>query len=154
MYSSKKILLVLEMDFAWGRDVANGVVAFARPMLPWRFVRRHASAPVAGLGSFDADGIIGTFYDRNLLRRLRRTGVPLVALEDPCPQGDPGPAVLVDLAGEALVGVMVVHGVLSVREALQLAVDFVDLGVRPAPAVEVLLEALGQPHRPGQRYAE
>ncbi len=96
MYSSKKILLVLEMDFAWGRDVANGVVAFARPMLPWRFVRRHASAPAAGLGSFDADGIIGTFYDKDLLRRLRRTGSPLVALEDPCPKGDSGPAVLVD----------------------------------------------------------
>ncbi len=96
MYASKKILLVLEMDFAWGREVANGVVAFARPALPWRFVRRHASAPAVGTGSFNADGIIGTFCDSNLLRRLRRTGVPLVALDDPCPEGDPGPAVLVD----------------------------------------------------------
>lgn len=96
VHRSKTVLLVLEMDFAWGREVAKGVVAFARPTLPWRFVRRHATASHERLRSYHVDGIIGTFYDNALLRRLRRSGVPLVTLVDPCPQGDPGPAVLVD----------------------------------------------------------
>jgi len=88
--------LVLEMDFELGREVARGVVAFARPALPWRFVRLPVATALWRGGSYRPDGIIATFYDKALLRRCRRTGMPLVALTDPCPEGDSGPAVLID----------------------------------------------------------
>ena len=72
MHHSKKILLLLEMDFAWGRGVARGIVAFARPNLPWRFVRRPPADDSTPMDSLDADGIIGIFHHADVLRALRR----------------------------------------------------------------------------------
>ncbi|WP_428387683.1 XylR family transcriptional regulator [Mucisphaera sp.] len=91
MKSLKHIALLIRMDRAFDRDIAQGVGSYLRDNPHWSvFVGESASDASSEIADWHADGIIGDINASWPRRIADRTGVPLVGFGVPTPTGDFG----------------------------------------------------------------
>lgn len=97
MSVSRTILLLTDVNYAFGRGVMRGIAAYARPELPWRFVRmsphqlRHEH-----IRAVDPAGIIGELFAPQFLKKARDAGRLVVNTVDPTGEDNDHPGVYVD----------------------------------------------------------
>ncbi len=77
----RRILLLTDMSFTFGRGATDGVIRYAHPVRPWSFTWMQPEA-VTGehLRRLRPDGVIGLILSPDVLWYLRRMRIPTVNL--------------------------------------------------------------------------
>jgi len=90
-----RVALFVESSLTYGRGVLRGIARYLKERGPWSIFleqRELGAAPPAWFSGWKGEGIVARSADA----RLRRPGVPLVALDDARPPDERRPAILND----------------------------------------------------------
>jgi LacI family transcriptional regulator len=78
-----RVALLIESTRAYGRELLSGVAAFLKVHGPWSVFHQErglGDATPGWLRNWTGDGVIGRFETRDLVRLVRRRGIPAVDL--------------------------------------------------------------------------